>query len=73
MSVTFDTDVLIVGAGPVGMTLATSTLSSIIPPSILMVIAGSIANQSIGLLLIAGLGLLTAAITVGVRMGTRWR
>ena len=39
----------------VGMTLATSTLSSIIPPSILMVIGGSIANQSIGLLLIAGL------------------
>ena len=39
----------------VGMTLATSTLSSIIPPSILMVIAGSIANASIGLLLIAGL------------------
>jgi C4-dicarboxylate transporter DctM subunit len=38
-----------------GMTLATSTLSSIIPPSILMVIGGSIANQSIGLLLIAGL------------------
>lgn len=47
----------------VGMTLATSTLSSIIPPSILMVIAGSIANQSIGLLLIAGLvpGLFIAA------------
>jgi len=39
----------------VGMTLATSTLSSIIPPSVLMVIAGSIANQSIGLLLLAGL------------------
>jgi tripartite ATP-independent transporter DctM subunit len=39
----------------VGMTLTTSTLSSIIPPSILMVIAGSIASQSIGLLLIAGL------------------
>lgn len=39
----------------VGLTLATSTLSSIIPPSILMVIAGSIANASIGLLLIAGL------------------
>lgn len=39
----------------VGMTLATSTLSSIIPPSVLMVIAGSIANQSIGLLLIGGL------------------
>jgi tripartite ATP-independent transporter DctM subunit len=39
----------------VGMTLATSTLSSIIPPSILMVIAGSIANESIGLLLLAGL------------------
>lgn len=38
-----------------GMTLATSTLSSIIPPSILMVIGGSIANQSIGLLLVAGL------------------
>ena len=37
-----------------GMTLATSTLSSIIPPSILMVIGGSIANQSIGLLLVAG-------------------
>ena len=39
----------------VGITLATSTLSSIIPPSVLMVIAGSIANQSIGLLLLAGL------------------
>ncbi len=38
-----------------GMTLATSTLSSIVPPSILMVIGGSIANQSIGLLLVAGL------------------
>jgi C4-dicarboxylate transporter DctM subunit len=48
----------------VGMTLATSTLSSIIPPSILMVIAGSIANQSIGLLLVAGLipGLFIAAM-----------
>ena len=39
----------------VGMTLCTSTLSSIIPPSILIVIAGSIANASIGTLLIAGL------------------
>lgn len=39
----------------VGLTLTTSTLASIIPPSILMVIAGSIANQSIGLLLIGGL------------------
>lgn len=39
----------------VGMTLCTSTLSSIIPPSILIVIAGSIANVSIGTLLIAGL------------------
>ncbi len=39
----------------VGLTLTTSTLASIIPPSILIVIAGSIANQSIGLLLIAGL------------------
>jgi tripartite ATP-independent transporter DctM subunit len=39
----------------VGMTLVTSTLSSIIPPSILVVIAGSIANVSIGTLLIAGL------------------
>lgn len=48
----------------VGMTLTTSTLSSIIPPSILMVIAGSIANQSIGLLLVAGLipGLFIAAM-----------
>ena len=48
----------------VGMTLTTSTLSSIIPPSILMVIAGSIANQSIGLLLLAGLipGLFIAAM-----------
>jgi tripartite ATP-independent transporter DctM subunit len=48
----------------VGMTLTTSTLSSIIPPSILMVIAGSIASQSIGLLLIAGLipGLFIAAM-----------
>ena len=39
----------------VGMTLCTSTLSSIIPPSILIVIAGSIANASIGTLLVAGL------------------
>ena len=39
----------------VGMTLCTSTLSSIIPPSILIVIAGSIANVSIGTLLVAGL------------------
>lgn len=48
----------------VGMTLATSTLSSIIPPSILMVLAGSIASQSIGLLLIGGLvpGLFIAAM-----------
>jgi C4-dicarboxylate transporter, DctM subunit len=48
----------------VGMTLTTSTLSSIIPPSILMVLAGSIANQSIGLLLIGGLvpGLFIAAM-----------
>lgn len=48
----------------VGMTLTTSTLSSIIPPSILMVIAGSIASQSIGLLLVAGLipGLFIAAM-----------
>lgn len=48
----------------VGMTLSTSALSSIIPPSILMVLAGSIANQSIGLLLIGGLvpGLFIAAM-----------
>lgn len=48
----------------VGMTLTTSTLASIIPPSILMVIAGSIASQSIGLLLVAGLipGLFIAAM-----------
>jgi len=39
----------------VGLTLCTSTLSSIIPPSILIVIAGSIANVSIGTLLVAGL------------------
>ncbi|WP_026358838.1 TRAP transporter large permease [Aureimonas ureilytica] len=39
----------------VGMTLCTATLSSIIPPSILVVIAGSIANVSIGALLVAGL------------------
>ncbi|WP_310201903.1 TRAP transporter large permease [Ancylobacter sp. 3268] len=39
----------------VGMTLCTATLSSIIPPSILIVIAGSIANVSIGTLLVAGL------------------
>lgn len=38
----------------VGMTLCTATLSSIIPPSILVVIAGSIANVSIGTLLVAG-------------------
>jgi C4-dicarboxylate transporter, DctM subunit len=48
----------------VGMTLTCSTLASIIPPSILMVIAGSIANQSIGVLLIGGLvpGLFIAAM-----------
>ena len=39
----------------VGMTLCTATLSSIIPPSILVVIAGSIANVSIGTVLVAGL------------------
>ena len=39
----------------VGLTLCTSVLSSIIPPSILIVIAGSIANVSIGTLLVAGL------------------
>lgn len=39
----------------VGLTLCTSTLSSIIPPSILIVIAGSVANASIGTLLVAGL------------------
>ncbi|MFN3317975.1 MAG: TRAP transporter large permease [Allorhizobium sp.] len=39
----------------VGLTLCTSTLSSIVPPSILIVIAGSIANASIGTLLVAGL------------------
>ena len=39
----------------VGMTLCTATLSSIIPPSILVVIAGSIATVSIGTLLVAGL------------------
>jgi TRAP-type C4-dicarboxylate transport system permease large subunit len=38
----------------VGLTLCTSVLSSIIPPSILIVIAGSIANVSIGTLLVAG-------------------
>lgn len=39
----------------VGLSLATSVLASIIPPSILMIIAGSTAGESIGLLLIAGL------------------
>lgn len=45
------------------LTLLTSTLATIIPPSILMVIAGSVANESIGRLLVAGLvpGLLIAA------------
>lgn len=38
----------------VGLSLSTSVLASIIPPSILMIIAGSTANESIGLLLIAG-------------------
>ena len=38
----------------VGLSLTTSVLASIIPPSILMIIAGSTANESIGLLLIAG-------------------
>jgi tripartite ATP-independent transporter DctM subunit len=39
----------------VALTLNTSALATIIPPSILMIIAGSVANESIGLLLIAGL------------------
>ncbi|MDR1533955.1 MAG: TRAP transporter large permease [Planctomycetota bacterium] len=39
----------------VGISLATSVLASIIPPSILMIIAGSTANESIGLLLVAGI------------------
>ncbi|MCC8189234.1 MAG: TRAP transporter large permease [Planctomycetes bacterium] len=38
----------------VGLSLTTSVLASIIPPSILMIIAGSTANESIGLLLVAG-------------------
>ncbi|BDG60155.1 TRAP transporter large permease [Caldinitratiruptor microaerophilus] len=37
------------------LTLVTSVLATIIPPSILMVIAGSVANESIGRLLVAGL------------------
>lgn len=37
------------------LTLVTSVLATIIPPSILMVIAGSVANESIGAMLIAGL------------------
>ena len=37
------------------LTLTTSALATIIPPSILMIIAGSVANQSIGVLLAAGL------------------
>ena len=51
------------------MTLCTSTLSSIIPPSILIVIAGSIANVSIGTLLVAGLvpGLFIALRLHGVQ------
>lgn len=39
----------------VALTLTTSSLATIIPPSILMIIAGSVACQSIGLLLAAGL------------------
>lgn len=39
----------------VALTLTTSALATIIPPSILMIIAGSVAGQSIGLLLAAGL------------------
>jgi len=37
------------------LTLLTSVLASIIPPSILMVVAGSTANESIGKLMVAGL------------------
>lgn len=37
------------------LTLTTSVLATIIPPSILMVIAGSVANESIGRMLVAGL------------------
>ena len=60
----------------VGLTLCTSTLSSIIPPSILIVIAGSIANVSIGTLLVAGLipglfiALLSWSSTTSMRCAT---
>lgn len=39
----------------VGLSLSTSVLASIIPPSILVIIAGSTANESIGVLLVAGI------------------
>ncbi len=39
----------------VGLSLTTSVLASIIPPSILVIIAGSTANESIGTLLMAGI------------------
>ena len=37
-----------------GLALITSTLATIIPPSILMVVAGSVANESIGRVLLGG-------------------
>ncbi|MCD7896556.1 MAG: TRAP transporter large permease subunit [Planctomycetaceae bacterium] len=39
----------------VGLSLTTSVLASIIPPSILVIITGSTANESIGVLLMAGI------------------
>jgi tripartite ATP-independent transporter DctM subunit len=37
-----------------GLSLITSTLATIVPPSILMVVAGSVANESIGRVLMGG-------------------
>ncbi|PWG61508.1 ABC transporter permease [Spiribacter halobius] len=51
----------------VALTLTTSVLATIIPPSILMIIAGSVAGESIGVLLIAGLvpGVFVALLFMG--------
>lgn len=59
----------------VGLVMSTSALASIIPPSVLMIIAGSIANESIGLLLLAGIApgiFIAGAFMVYNHFVTRW-
>ncbi|MDK2784547.1 MAG: hypothetical protein PWQ41_1299 [Bacillota bacterium] len=70
-----------------GLALVTSSLATIVPPSILMVVAGSVANESIGRLLMGGVvpGLIIALSfmlynhlycsrhSIGKRVSFSWR